>query len=248
MLIPAVLMLFIYKLGETIQQRQTTIHSGTMNEIVWSMMQMLLEILFGLTLMKFSKYLVVVLLSPLLSFLSQKSEKILTGNTYEFNFQQLYHDIRRGLRITVRNIMWNYFFFILIYVVAFLGWEDPQKSPVFYLTFVIGFFYYGFSFLDYVNERLRMNMDESIDFVRKHRGLAIAIGMIYSLMILVPVDLEILFTGLAFKSGFFNGISIYVFQLLLWLCASSAPILAIVAATLAMHEVVDLRKNSYRKK
>lgn len=240
--IPAVLMLGIYKLGDLIRAYHTTIATENMNQIVWGLLILMLEILAGLTLMKFSKYLVVILLSPFLAFLSQKSEKIITGNTYSFNLPQLYRDIRRGVRIAIRNVLWHYFFFTIIYLVSWLGWDEPERSPVFYLTFVLGFFYYGFSFLDYVNERLRWDMDESIRFVRSHRGLAIAIGMIYSLMILVPVDLGVLFSGGNFEKGILVGISAYIVQLILWLSAASAPVLAIVAATLAMNDIVDLKK------
>src|SRR5690606_4083313 len=135
----------------------------------------------------FSKYLVVILLSPMISHLSMKTEKILTGNTYPFSFNQLIQDIKRATKIVIRNLMWEYFFFLIILIVSFLGWENPRSSPVFYLTFVIGFFYYGFAFLDYINERRRLDIDESIIFVRNHRGLAIAIGGFYSLLILVPL-------------------------------------------------------------
>ena len=71
-LIPAVLMLGIYKLGEKIQFHEVVIQTESMNDIVWSMLRMLFEISIALLLMKFAKYLVVILLSPLLSFLSQK--------------------------------------------------------------------------------------------------------------------------------------------------------------------------------
>jgi CysZ protein len=111
----------------------------------------------------------------------------------------------------------------------------------------LGFFYYGFSFLDYVSERLRFTVDESILFVRKHRGLAIAIGMIYSLMILVPVDLGILFSGESFEKGFLKGSTEFILHLSLWLCAASAPILAIVAATIAMHDLIDLKSKRKSK-
>ena len=247
-LIPAVLMLGIYKLGEKIQFHEVVIQTESMNDIVWSMLRMLFEISIALLLMKFAKYLVVILLSPLLSFLSQKCEKILTGNSYSFNFNQLVRDVKRGLQIAIRNIMWEYFFFLIIYLVALTGWDEPQKAPIFYLTFVIGFFYYGFSFIDYVNERLRLNVDESILFVRKHRGLAISIGSIYSILILVPVDLGVLFTAKAFENGFFNGLGTYLFHLFLWICASCAPILAIVASTLAMNDIVNLKNNIYSQK
>jgi CysZ protein len=247
-LIPAVLMLAIYKVGEKIQFHEVAIQTETMNDIVWSMLHMLFEISIALLLMKFAKYLVVILLSPLLSFLSQKCEKILTGKSYSFDFNQLFRDVKRGLQIATRNIMWEYFFFLIIYIAAFIGWDEPQKAPIFYLTFVIGFFYYGFSFIDYVNERLRLNVDESILFVRKHRGLAIAIGSIYSILILVPVDLGVLFTTKAFENGFLNGLGTYLFHLFLWICASCAPILAIVASTLAMNDIVNLKNNIYSQK
>jgi CysZ protein len=243
-LIPAILMLGIYKVGDMIRLHQPALNDDTMNNIVWSMIRMILEILIGLTLMKFSKYLVVILLSPLLSFLSMKSEKIMTGNTYPFDLKQLFSDIKRGIRIAVRNIMWHYFFFMVIFFVAWLGWKEPEKSPVFYLSFVLGFYYYGFSFIDYVSERLRFSVDDSILFMRKHRGLAISIGMIYSLMILVPVDLGILFSGKSFADGFMSGTAEFALHFALWICAASAPILAIVAATIAMHDVVDLKSKS----
>lgn len=246
--IPALFMLGIYKLGDLMRTYHSTIASDNMNQIVWGLLALMLEILIGLTLMKFSKYLVVILLSPFLAYLSQKCEKIITGNTYAFSLPQLYRDIRRGVRIALRNIMWHYFFFAIIFLVSYFGWEDPEKSPVFYLTYVLGFFYYGFSFMDYVNERLRWDLDESIRFVRKHRGLAISIGMIYSIMILVPVDLGVLFSGSVFEKDFLSGLSIYVVQLLLWLSAASAPVLAIVAATIAMNDIVDLKKNVHVRK
>src|SRR5690554_7317178 len=90
----------------------------------------------------------------------------------------------------MRNIMWEYVFFLLILVVSAVGWDEVHKSPFFYLTFAIGFFYYGFSFIDYVNERRRLDIDQSIHFIRNHRGLAVAIGSIYSVFILVPVRSE----------------------------------------------------------
>ncbi len=241
---PAILMLILYKLGNHLQERHTEIEADSMNGIVWNLIRMLIEITIGLTLMKFAKYLVVIILSPLLSYLSMKCEKILTGKTYPFDLKQLMKDIIRGMRIAFRNILWHYFFFTIIYLITYFGWEDPTSSPVFYLTFIIGFFYYGFSFLDYVNERMDLNVQESIIFMRKHRGLVVGIGMIYSLMILVPVNISILFSGEHFSDSFLSGLSSYIVQLILWISAACAPILAIVAATLAMHDLVDLKKST----
>jgi CysZ protein len=213
-----------------------------MNQIIWYLMRLLLEISISILLMRFAKYLVVILLSPLLSHLSQKVEFLITGNTYAFSFRQLIHDVKRGFRIAIRNIMWEYFFFLIVYLVAWLGWEEAKDSPLFYLIFVIGFYYYGFSFLDYVNERLQLNIEQSIQFARKNRGLALAIGAIYSIMIWVPVDLKALFDWSNFGSDPLQFLYQFILNFVLWICAAFAPIWSIVAATIAMNDLLDLKK------
>ena len=241
--IPAVLMLIIYKIGEMIRNHYIAPDAENMNEIVWYLIYLLLEITIAILLMKFAKYLVVVILSPLLSSLSMKTEKILTGNTYPFDFRQLVNDIKRAMRIVVRNMMWEYLIFIVILIVGYLiGGSDFSKTPIFYLTFLVGCYYYGFGFLDYINERRRLDMDQSITFVRDHRGLSVAIGSIYSLLIFVPVDVGALFDWSNFE------ILRFLKHLALWICASAAPILAIVAATIAMDDLVDLKTNVYSQK
>jgi CysZ protein len=247
--IPAVLMLGIYQMGYIIHVNAPDTEASNINDIVWYMLRLLLEISISLMLMRFAKYLVVIILSPMLSHISQKVELELTGNAYKFNLPQLIDDVKRGFRIALRNIMWEYFFFLIVYIVATLGWKDAKESPLFYLIFVINFFYYGFSFLDYINERLRLGMDESVQFARSHRGLAIAIGSIYSIMIWVPVELSALFDWSSFSQPGINGngggpwIFMYHFivNLLLWICAAFAPVWSIVAATIAMNDLVDLK-------
>lgn len=246
--IPAILMLIIYQIGASIKSHYIAPKAENMNEIVWYFIYVMIEIFIAILLMKFAKYLVVILLSPLISHLSMKTEKVLTGNSYPFSWVQLIHDVKRAMRIVVRNMMWEYFFIVVIFIVSILGWEDPKSSPIFYLSFLIGFFYYGFAFLDYINERRRLNMNESIQFVRKNRGLAISIGCVYSLLILVPVDLGALFNWSNFSQDVSGTLGRFFLHLFLWFCAASAPILAIVASTIAMDDLVDLKKNKYSDK
>ncbi len=248
--IPAILMLGIYQLGYLIQLHTPSTSATNMNEIVWYIIRLLIEISISVLLMGFAKYLVVMLLSPLISHLSRKVEFILTGNTYQFTKRQMIHDVKRGFRIVIRNIMWEYFFFTLVYLVAKLGWSDAHESPLFYLVFVIGFFYYGFAFLDYINERLKLDIVQSVQFARKNRGLALAIGSIYSIMIWVPVELSALFDWSSFSQPGINGsgggpllfMYHFIVNLLLWMCAAFAPIWTVVAATIAMNDLIDLKK------
>ena len=82
-------------------------------------------------------------------------------------------------------------------------------------------------------------------FVRKNRGVAMIIGAGYSIMILVPVDLSALFDYSSFSDDFAPALGRFFLNLFLWLCASLAPILAILAATIAMDDLVDLSSNEY---
>ena len=248
LIVTGIVMLFIYKLGAMLQSHYVAPNVQNMNEVVWYLIYLFGEISIALMLMEFAKYLVVIILSPLISHLSMKTENKLTGNSYPFSLTQLLNDIKRAFKIVLRNLMWYYFFFLIIYVVSSLGWENPKSSPVFYLTFALGFFYYGFGFLDYINERRRLNIDESITFVRDNRGLAIAIGLVYSVLILVPVDLGALFDWSNFSDHMLSTIGVFSLHLFLWFCAATAPILAIVAATIAMDDLVDLKSNKFSKK
>lgn len=239
-LIPAVLMLFVYQLGATIQQHQPEMVIRNMNDISWYFIHLLFEITIGFFFMRSAKYLVVLLLSPLTAHLSQKTAFLLTGNTTLFSMRQLARDVERSFRIVLRNLMWEYVLFGLIYLFAAIGWSNATESPLIYLIFGIGFFYYGFSFLDYTNERLKRNMEESIRFARKHRGLAIGIGMIYSLMIWVPVDLKALFDWSTFQANPFEFIRLFIMNLFFWFTASCAPVVTVVAATIAMNDLTHL--------
>lgn len=236
-LIPAVLMLIIYYVGNKIMNIRIEADLSNMNGIVWYFIHVAINISIAILLMKFAKYLVVIVLSPLLSHLSQRCEKIITGNTYPIDYRQILHDVRRGIRLAFRNIIWEYFFFIIILIIASIGWNEPRQSPLFYLTFIIGFYYYGFSFIDYDNERRKLDERKSIEYVRLHRGLAMGIGMIYSLLILVPVDLTVLFSISDPSTLSFEGIMLVLGHIMLWACASIAPILAIVSASIAMEEL-----------
>lgn len=238
---PAILMLGIYQLGFRIHLHEPKATATSMNGIIWYLIKLLFEILIATTLMRFAKYLVVILLAPLFSKISQKVEFILTGNRYRFSFPQLINDIKRGLKIGVRNIMWEIFFFTVIFLVGLIGWGDFNNSPVRHVLFFISFYYYGFSFMDYIHERLQMNVQESTQLARENRGIALSIGSVYSILIWNFIDLNTLFDWSGFGADPGQFLLTFTTNLLLWFCASFAPIWAIVAATIAMHDLLDLK-------
>lgn len=165
-------------------------------------------------LLELNKSLVLIFLSPVLASLSQKVEYMLTGNRYKYSFRQLMKDIRRAINISLQNMITLMVIYMIWSVLAFFITPLKGITPVFYV--VAGFYFYGFAFIDYVNERRRLNVKESTIFVREHFWFAFVLGGLFSVLFFV----------------YFVG-------------AIIAPIIAIVAATIGMHGIVDLSNNKH---
>lgn len=129
------------------------------------------------------KYLFLILGSPLFAYLSEKTESIMEGKDFPFNFKQFLHDVYRGIKLALRNTLWQTVYTVSILILSFfpvVGWITPV------IMLFIECYYYGFSMLDYSCERHKLSPAESIEFISKRKGLAIGNGMIFYLMHLVP--------------------------------------------------------------
>ena len=129
------------------------------------------------------KYVFLILGSPLFAYLSEKTESIMEGKDFPFSWKQLLKDILRGIRLALRNTLWQtvyIIFLLLLSLIPVVGWVVPV------MTLFVECYYYGFSMLDYSCERHKFSASESISFIGKHKGLAIGNGMVFYLMHLVP--------------------------------------------------------------
>ena len=247
---PLILFIGIYLLGNYFQDIELNINEElkskpedikTINALVWVSLKMFFFDALYIIFTQFTLYIVVVLLSPILAMLSQKIETIITGNKYPFNFKNLVNDIKRGATIAFRNLIWYYVFVgIFLGIVSFFD-LSAKSFIIFAIPFIVGFYYYGFSFIDYINERRRLNIQQSVYFVSQHKGLAIAIGSIYSILFLLYFYITNNRPSLISTYGYAQLWEISSWFLLT--LAALSPIVAITAATLSMHEVVGLKKS-----
>ncbi len=155
----------------------------------------------------FSKYMVLIFLSPLFSLLSESAEEKINGKNYPFNFSQLLKDILRGIGISIRNMFIEYFFIAICFIVTMFF--PPLVLVTAPFLMFVSWYYLGFTMLDYNFERHKMNISQSVQFTRKNIGLACGIGAIYSFFMLLPW-----FIGLMF-----------------------GPVLAVVGATICFLEI-----------
>lgn len=142
-----------------------------------------LKILFFFVFSTFSKYILLILMSPIMALISERTEEIITGKVYPFNIGQFIKDIGRGVVIALRNMFIEFGFIFLGFFVMWI----PVIGWVFALfLIVVSYYFYGFSMIDYVSERRKMRISQSTAYVRKHKGLAIGNGFIFSLIFTIP--------------------------------------------------------------
>lgn len=157
---------------------------GFIGGFIWLIVKMLFFSIF----LYFGGYIILIFMSPVFAYLSEKTEKIITGNTYPFNGEQWMRDLVRGILITLRNIFYELLIIILIFMFSFIpviGWLVALLSSV--LLFFVSAYFYGFSFMDYSLERKKLNIKQSVKFVRKNKGIAVSGGLIFALSMMVPL-------------------------------------------------------------
>ncbi len=148
---------------------------------------LVIHILFFFIFSYLSGYIILILLSPVLAYLSEKSEKILTGIEYPFSFRQLTKDIVRGIIIVIRNLFLEILIIIAIFFVSLIpivGQVIGLLSPI--ILFLVASYFYGYSFVDYVLERKKLDVKHRVLFAKKKRGIITGNGIPFTLILLIP--------------------------------------------------------------
>jgi len=130
------------------------------------------------------KFLFLIIGSPVFAYLSEKTESIMEGRDFPFSFRQLMKDVARATRIALRNLLWQSVYLLTILILSFIplfGWIAPL------VALMVEWYYFGFSMLDYSCERNKLSAAQSIDFIGRHKGLAIGNGMMFYLLHLIPI-------------------------------------------------------------
>ncbi|MEJ7610730.1 MAG: EI24 domain-containing protein [Ferruginibacter sp.] len=130
------------------------------------------------------KFLFLIIGSPVFAYLSERTECIIEGRDFPFSLSQLLKDIARGIRIALRNLLWQSVYLLTILLLSFIpviGWIAPL------IAFLTECYYFGFSMLDYSSERNKMSAGQSIEFIGRHKGLAIGNGVVFYFMHFIPI-------------------------------------------------------------
>jgi CysZ protein len=192
MLIPAVLSVGLYYGGGFLEVELRSINLQQLPDVDYEYDLLLigLKAIAVFMAIKMSKYIIISVLVPVLAVLSAKAEYKINGVKYKMTFRQYIIDMKRGMSIMMRNIVWHSLLLLIWhFVLLFFPDIDYLDWPV---QFVIGFYFYGFWMIDYTSERRRLGIRESYRFIHRHMGLTLVIGAGFSAMFLLP------YVGVAF--------------------------------------------------
>ncbi|NJX14107.1 EI24 domain-containing protein [Tamlana crocina] len=130
------------------------------------------------------KHIIMALSAPFMSPVSEKIEAHFNGSsTHAHRNTSFGQQLWRGIKINGRNLTLELLITLPILLLKFIPVVNIFSTA---LLFLVQAYYAGFGNLDYTLER-HFTYRESIQFVRKNRGLAIGNGIIFILFLLVPV-------------------------------------------------------------
>lgn len=118
------------------------------------------------------------------AYLSEKTEAIIEGKEHLFNWKDLKKDCLRSIKLAVRNCGWQSVYLIsliLLSLIPVVGWITPV------VALLMECYYFGFSMLDYSFARAGFTPAQSIAFTGRHKGLAIANGLIFYIMHIIII-------------------------------------------------------------
>lgn len=166
-----------------------TSSGGGWSEILKTGLQLgvviVIKIILWYVMSRYMKYLVIILLSPLFAYISERTEELVTGRSYSFSFVQIFKDALRGGGIAVRNMLLET---LLMIAGGLLSFFVPLLSPVILVAlFLVNCYFMAFNFFDYVAERKKMGVAKSVRFMRANMPVLLGFGVAYNLIALFPL-------------------------------------------------------------
>tara|TARA_R110002050_G_scaffold77636_11_gene165691 strand:- start:1058 stop:1825 length:768 start_codon:yes stop_codon:yes gene_type:complete len=151
------------------------------------------------------KHIIMAFSAPFMSPVSEKIEAHLTGverhNHRKTSFQE---QLWRGIRINIRNLGKELLFTIPLLLFKFIPIVNIFSTA---LLFLLQAYYAGFGNMDYTLER-HFKYKESINFVGKHKGIAIGNGIVFMLFLLIPVVGVILVLPMSVTASSINTVNL----------------------------------------
>jgi CysZ protein len=151
---------------------------------LYTLAMWMMRLSFWMLFQSVNRYLVFIFMSPILAYISEKSNEILSNEKIPFNIHQLMSDILRGVVLALRNLSLELLITAVLWAISLIF---PVVIPItVVLIFMFQCYFYGFGFIDYNLERKKFKRGASVRWMRQHFGLAFGIGAGFYLLFAIP--------------------------------------------------------------
>ena len=128
------------------------------------------------------KHIVMALSAPFMSPVSTAIERHFLGTQHTHRNTSNTAQLWRGIRVNVRNLTLEILITIPLLVLSLVPVLNIITTVV---LFLVQAYYAGFGNMDYTLER-HYGYKESVQFVKRHKGVAIGNGIIFTMMLFIP--------------------------------------------------------------
>lgn len=132
----------------------------------------------------FFKTILLAILAPFFSYISEKIECYEEGVVYKFTVKENLFFILRGIKIAGKSFFKEFFF---TSIVILLGFIPVINIIVPILIYIIQSYFISYNFVDYTLERHKMSAEESSDFIWQNKIVFTIGGGIFTLIYFIPI-------------------------------------------------------------
>lgn len=132
----------------------------------------------------FFKTLLLGILAPFFSYISEKVEGHIYGIEYNFSLKENFKFILRGIKLAGKSFVKETVATIIIICLSFIPVIN-LLVPI--LIFLVQSYFISFNFVDYTLERKKYDSDKTFEFMKKNRVVFTIGGGIFTLLYLIPI-------------------------------------------------------------
>lgn len=151
--------------------------------ILYIILSIAIRIMFLLIYFSLFRNIIMILLTPVMAYLAEKTANHLGYETEKFHWNIFLKNVWRGVLINTRNLLKELFLTLILFIFSFIPGLG-LITPI--ILIMVQSYFYGFSMMDYSMELKSYTIKQSLNFMRSNKSLAISIGGVFYAFFLIP--------------------------------------------------------------
>lgn len=169
-------------IGGTLVEFAGNLLGGDLNSFIQFILKFIIYLTIFAIYYLLYKTLILIVLSPFLSYISERTESIITGKEFNFSFKENLYFIKRGIVVTVKSFLRE---FVMTCIILLLFFIPLVNTAIPILLFMVQSYYIGFSFIDYTLERY--DFQTGTDIIRKNPIFFLINGGLFTILLFIPL-------------------------------------------------------------